>query len=112
MTEDGGRGQMGCRVCEVAYATGRDGLCDGCRQALTLRRIRERSKMSKPKVQDPEELLELKDEILSRWQKLPPEHRATMLLVLLEKSEWADWALGAQELLERSEKDDPRVQRR
>ena len=27
-----------CRICEVAAATGDDGLCDGCRGALTLRR--------------------------------------------------------------------------
>jgi hypothetical protein len=27
-----------CRVCEVARATGEDGLCDGCRGARTLAR--------------------------------------------------------------------------
>jgi hypothetical protein len=30
--------KTGCRVCEVADATGEDGLCDGCRTALTLAR--------------------------------------------------------------------------
>jgi hypothetical protein len=29
----------GCRICEVAKATGEDGLCDGCRTALTLARV-------------------------------------------------------------------------
>jgi hypothetical protein len=29
---------IGCRICEVARATGEDGLCDGCRTALTLAR--------------------------------------------------------------------------
>lgn len=57
-------------------------------------------------VQDPKVLLKLKEEILSRWQKLPPEHQATMLLVLLERSEWSDWALEAQELVRRSGKRD------
>ena len=57
-------------------------------------------------VEDPKELLRLKDEILSSWEKLPPEHQATMLLVLLDKSEWGDWVLQAQELLERSRGDD------
>ena len=27
-----------CRICEVARATGEDGLCDGCRGARTLAR--------------------------------------------------------------------------
>jgi len=27
-----------CRVCEMARATGEDGLCDGCRGARTLAR--------------------------------------------------------------------------
>ena len=63
--------------------------------------------MKKQKVEDPEELLRLKEEILSRWQKLPPEHQATMLLVLLDKSEWANWVLQAWELLERTSEDDP-----
>ena len=62
--------------------------------------------MKKQKVEDPEELLRLKEEILSSWEKLPPEHQATMLLVLLDRSEWADWVLEAQELLERSKEDD------
>lgn len=28
-----------CRVCEMAQATGDDGLCDGCRQARIARRL-------------------------------------------------------------------------
>lgn len=33
----------------------------------------------------PHELLSLKDELLNTWQLLPPEHQATMLLVLLQR---------------------------
>ena len=58
------------------------------------------------------ELLELKEEILSRWKRLPGEHQATMLLVLLERSEWGDWALEARALLGRSSGDDARVHQR
>lgn len=42
----------------------------------------------------PEQLLQLKDEILQRWQQLPGEHRATMTLVFLKKvleSDHGDW---------------------
>ena len=55
--------------------------------------------MGQQRTEDPEELLRLKEDILKRWERLPPEHQATMLLVLLEKSEWSDWALDAQDLL-------------
>ena len=57
-------------------------------------------------VEDPGELLSLKEEILSAWQRLPAEHQATMLLVLLDRSEWADWVLEAKRLLERRTQDD------
>lgn len=40
-------------------------------------------------------LLALKDEIVQRWIQLPPEHQATMLLVLLDRSVWAMWSVGA-----------------
>ena len=46
-----------------------------------------------------EELVKLKDEILERWDKLPPEHQATMLLVLIDRSEWGAWAVEAHEVL-------------
>jgi len=45
--------------------------------------------------QDPARLLALKGEITERWQRLPPEHQATMLLVLLDKSSWANWSITA-----------------
>lgn len=63
--------------------------------------------MKEQRVENPEELLRLKEEILNRWERLPGEHQATMLLVLLERSEWADWVLEAQELLRRSRGNDP-----
>ena len=55
--------------------------------------------MGQQRVEDPEELLRLKEDILNRWERLPPEHQATMLLVLLERSEWSDWVLDAQDVL-------------
>ncbi len=55
--------------------------------------------MSKDKVvmteQDPARLLALKGEVTARWERLPPEHQATMLLVLLDKSSWATWSIAA-----------------
>ena len=55
--------------------------------------------MSREKVivteQDPARLLELKGEIVARWEQLPPEHQATLLLVLLDKSAWATWSITA-----------------
>ena len=50
-----------------------------------------------------EGLVRLKGEILERWEKLPPEHQATMLLVLFGRSKWSEWAVEAQNLLEESE---------
>ena len=55
--------------------------------------------MTNLQVEDGEELLELKEEIVERWERLPPEHQATMLLVLVDRSEWGDWAVEAHKLL-------------
>lgn len=55
--------------------------------------------MGQHRVEDPEQLLRLKEDILNRWERLPPEHQAIMLLVLLQESEWSDWVLDAQHLL-------------
>ena len=44
---------------------------------------------------DSEELLRIKEEMLGLWGELPPEHQATMLLVLLDNSEAGDWAVQA-----------------
>jgi hypothetical protein len=62
--------------------------------------------MSEPKTERGQELLRLKEEILSHWDKLPPEHQATMLLVLLDRPEWADWVLEARKLVAQNEEDE------
>ena len=41
----------------------------------------------------PEQLLQLKREIIERWGRLPPEHQATMLLVLLDHATWGRWSV-------------------
>ncbi len=49
-----------------------------------------------------QELLTLKENILAQWRRLPPEHQATMLLVLTEQvnaSESGPWAAQALRLL-------------
>lgn len=50
----------------------------------------------------PERLRQLKDGILENWQGLPPEHQATMTLVLLRRlveGEYGPWTLSAIEML-------------
>jgi len=54
-------------------------------------------------VTNPEEILKLRDEIMARWEHLPPEHQATMLVVLLDESSWANWSSRAAMLLEENE---------
>jgi len=54
-------------------------------------------------VANSEKLLRIKEEILRLWEALPPEHHATMLLVLLEKSEAGDWVAQAH-LLRKEQK--------
>ncbi|MCZ7554594.1 MAG: hypothetical protein M5U05_18785 [Anaerolineales bacterium] len=49
-----------------------------------------------------QELLTIKDSILVQWQRLPPEHQASMLLVLMNNvlnSEYGPWAANAVKLL-------------
>jgi len=49
-----------------------------------------------------QELHTLKDTILAQWSRLPPEHQATMLLVLVERvraGEFGAWAAQAIALL-------------
>lgn len=46
----------------------------------------------------PHELLALKDELRARWQKLPPEHQASMVLTLINdvmQGKWGNWLQGA-----------------
>ena len=45
--------------------------------------------------QDPARLLELKGEIVARWARLPAEHQATLLVVLLDRYTWAPWSIAA-----------------
>ena len=43
---------------------------------------------------NPEELHKLKDELVATWEQLPPEHQATMALVLVQtvmEGEWGEW---------------------
>jgi hypothetical protein len=50
----------------------------------------------------PEQILHLKDEIFSQWGQLPPEHQATVTLVMLKQlveGEYGSWTLSAIELL-------------
>ena len=42
---------------------------------------------------NPEQLLQLKREIIERWERLPSEHQATMLLVLLDHAAWGRWSV-------------------
>ncbi|HMN13666.1 MAG TPA: hypothetical protein PKD55_15220 [Bellilinea sp.] len=49
-----------------------------------------------------QELLTLKENILAQWSRLPAEHQATMLLVLVERvkaGQFGAWAAQAIELL-------------
>ncbi len=49
-----------------------------------------------------QELLTIKDSILSQWQRLPPEHQASMFLVLMNNvlnSAYGPWAADAIRLL-------------
>lgn len=50
----------------------------------------------------PADILQLKSSIQEMWQRLPAEHQATMLLVLLnsvQQSEYGPWTLSAIETL-------------
>lgn len=44
---------------------------------------------------DPKELLRIKEEMLGLWARLPSEHQASVLLVLLSQSDGGDWAAQA-----------------
>lgn len=49
-----------------------------------------------------EQLLHLKGEIETRWEQLPPEHQASMALVLLSKvleGEYGEWLRSAIDVL-------------
>lgn len=62
----------------------------------------EQSSEIHPHVTIPESLVAKKDEMLSAWNQLPPEHQATMSLVLLDtvmKGEWGLWTRGSIDTL-------------
>ena len=43
-------------------------------------------------LRDAKQIVRLKQEIVARWKRLPPEHQATLLLVLMDDSAWAEWS--------------------
>ena len=50
---------------------------------------------------NPEQILQLKDELLERWHQLPSEHQASLGLVLLNEvmqGEWGEWLRNAIQL--------------
>ena len=63
--------------------------------------------MNEKIVTNPEEILKLKDEIMARWERLPPEHQATMLVVLLDESKWANWSVRACMVLQAAGEEEP-----
>jgi len=52
-----------------------------------------------PHVTMPESLIAKKDELLSAWNQLPPEHQATMSLVLLDMVMNGEWGLWTREAI-------------
>ena len=58
-------------------------------------------------VTNPEEILKIKGEIMARWEQLPPEHQATMLVVLLDESRWANWSIRAAMVLQAAGEEEP-----
>ena len=63
--------------------------------------------MNEKIVTNPEEILKLKDDIMARWEQLPPEHQATMLVVLLDESRWANWSIRAAMVLQAAGEEEP-----
>lgn len=58
----------------------------------------------------PEDLLHFKDEITRHWRQLPPEHQATMTLVLFQETlegEYGSWLRSAVRVIDHPESDSP-----
>jgi hypothetical protein len=58
-----------------------------------------------PQATDPQHLLQAKETVLTAWRELPPEHQATLLMVLLKEvlqTDMRDWTLGALALTQLS----------
>jgi hypothetical protein len=63
-----------------------------------------------PSPSNPERLLQLKDGILERWQQLPPEHQASMVLVLFQQTlegEYGPWLQSAVKVMGPRESQEP-----
>jgi hypothetical protein len=59
---------------------------------------------------NPEHLLQLKDNILEHWAQLPPEHQASMALVLYSQvlaGEYGPWLRSSIEVMEQKETHGP-----
>lgn len=58
----------------------------------------------------PENLLQLKGEVISQWDQLPPEHQASMALVLYTQvleGEYGPWLRSSTKVLDQRESDTP-----
>lgn len=58
----------------------------------------------------PEQLLELKDQIVESWRQLPPEHQASMVLVLYTQvlaGEFGPWLRSSARLMEQRDPGQP-----
>lgn len=63
-----------------------------------------------PRSPSPEDILHLKDEISERWRHLPPEHQATLALVLFQQTlegEYGPWLRAAVRTLDPPDVDSP-----
>ncbi len=57
-----------------------------------------RNRMQEQEKPSPQDLLPLKGELRARWEQLPPEHQAAMVLTLIAdvmQGEWGDWLKDA-----------------
>jgi len=58
----------------------------------------------------PEHILHLKNELISKWEQLPPEHQATMALVLFQQTlegEYGLWLRSAVKAMDPQETESP-----
>ncbi len=58
----------------------------------------------------PGHILHLKNELISRWEQLPPEHQATMALVLFQQTlegEYGLWLRSAVKVTDPQENESP-----
>lgn len=58
----------------------------------------------------PEHILHLKNELISKWGQLPPEHQATMALVMFQQTlegEYGMWLRSAVKVMDPQESESP-----